>query len=204
MAVAAYRIRNGVWTQLGVGDPRRPQSFFPIKDGAGLEIHSGDYLAARCTYDNPGETYVEIGNHLHDEMCNFYLMYAMEDNEDGDNGGDYGQCHSPASEHLVANFPHDADSAGGASVASRAQADGVAIGDGASLSLDGTDSPLTAETEVPSSSILPEPEPRFVDEINLPGLGQVGGLATDSAGRLVVFHRGSRRWAADTFSFSNR
>lgn len=34
-------------------------------------------------------------------------------------------------------------------------------------------------------------------------IGQVGGLDTDLNGDLVVFHRGSRRWAGDSFDGSN-
>ena len=32
----------------------------------------------------------------------------------------------------------------------------------------------------------------------------MGGLATDSAGRLVIFHRGSRHWEIGSFNFNNR
>ena len=203
VAVAAYRIRDGVWTQLGIGDPRRPQSFYPIKDA--VDIRSGDYLAARCTYDNPGNADVKIGNQLGDEMCNFYLMYAEDAAASSraigggvnSDDGDVGQCHTPASQHFVANFPHDADSPGVASSPSRAAAaasDDAVIPKGSVSS-----SPTTT-----AASNLPVPQPQYAEEIAMAGLGQVGGLATDSAGRLVVFHRGSRRWNGQSFDFSNR
>jgi len=34
-------------------------------------------------------------------------------------------------------------------------------------------------------------------------IGQVGGVDTDSDGNLVVFHRGERKWAFDSFFFDN-
>lgn len=42
-----------------------------------------------------------------------------------------------------------------------------------------------------------------VDEKSCPRIGQVGGLDTDSYGNLLVFHRGSRKWAWDSFFNDN-
>jgi len=192
-AVSAYRIREGVWTLLGVGDPRQPQSFFPIKSND-VEIQSGDYLAARCTYDNPGSVDVHIGGDSGQEMCNFYLMYWIEAREARVAGGGMnGRCDASASDHFSANFPHDADTSGTSS---------------SSLSRSASDEKLQADervvpTETPKDPV-PMPQPRFAKDIRVPGLGQVGGLATDSAGRLVIFHRGSRTWDGNSFSLTNR
>ena len=49
VAVVGYRIRDGEWSLLGYGDPRRPQSFLPIRND--VEIRSGDYLAANLPHN---------------------------------------------------------------------------------------------------------------------------------------------------------
>ncbi|XP_070542827.1 probable peptidylglycine alpha-hydroxylating monooxygenase 1 [Ptychodera flava] len=72
--VAAYRVEDDRWTEIGRRNPQLPQMFYPIKDKS-LEIHPGDVLAARCTMVNNLDHTVYVGATMADEMCNFYMMY---------------------------------------------------------------------------------------------------------------------------------
>lgn len=59
---------------IGVGDPQKPQMFYPVKE-KDLTLKKGDSVYARCEFNNNKTHNVEIGNTGDDEMCNFYLMY---------------------------------------------------------------------------------------------------------------------------------
>lgn len=65
------------WTLLGRRDPLTPQMFYAVFNKE--PITYGDRIAARCTMDSHNknkDTY--IGPTNNDEMCNFYLMYYVE------------------------------------------------------------------------------------------------------------------------------
>lgn len=80
--VSGYVIRrddNGVdhWILLGKRDPLTPQMFYPVFDTS--PITYGDRLAARCTMDSRERNRItQVGPTNNDEMCNFYLMYYVE------------------------------------------------------------------------------------------------------------------------------
>ncbi|XP_068626720.1 peptidylglycine alpha-hydroxylating monooxygenase [Battus philenor] len=78
--VSGYAIRRSergdAWSLLGKKDPQLPQMFYPILDSK--PISRGDVLAARCTMNNTHNHPVKIGATNNDEMCNFYLMYWVE------------------------------------------------------------------------------------------------------------------------------
>ncbi|XP_072946506.1 peptidylglycine alpha-hydroxylating monooxygenase [Epargyreus clarus] len=78
--VTGYVVRrneNGdEWRLLGRKDPQMPQMFYPVADPAPIRRH--DVLAARCTMNNTHEYIVKIGATNRDEMCNFYLMYWVQ------------------------------------------------------------------------------------------------------------------------------
>lgn len=82
LVVSGYRVQrdeNGVdhWILLGKRDPLTPQMFYPVFDKT--PIRQGDHLAARCTMDSRSRTtYTNIGPTNKDEMCNFYLIYYVE------------------------------------------------------------------------------------------------------------------------------
>lgn len=82
--VSGYRVRaddRGAhhWTLLGKRDPLTPQMFYPIMNTE--PIVYGDQLAARCTMESHRDRYTQIGATNEDEMCNFYLMYYVENGE---------------------------------------------------------------------------------------------------------------------------
>ncbi|GLG99728.1 Peptidylglycine alpha-hydroxylating monooxygenase [Gryllus bimaculatus] len=79
--VSGYRVRKGEngkdnWVLLGKRNPLTPQMFYPVFNKE--PIVYGDRLAARCTMKSTRDRYTEIGPTNNDEMCNFYLMYWVE------------------------------------------------------------------------------------------------------------------------------
>jgi len=88
--VSGFRVRNlpfnyrhrgqSEWTLIGVQNPQEEQTFYPVGD---MVIRPGDTLTARCVYSNPTDSVIKIGPTADDEMCNFYIMYYTEDEEEG-------------------------------------------------------------------------------------------------------------------------
>lgn len=80
LLVSGYVVRheeNGdVWQLIGKRNPQLPQMFYPVANKS--PIGKGDVLAARCTMNNTHEHVVNIGATNTDEMCNFYLMYWVQ------------------------------------------------------------------------------------------------------------------------------
>lgn len=79
--VSGYRVREDAsgkdhWTLLGKRDPLTPQMFYPVVNTD--PIQQGDRLAARCTMFSNRDRWTLIGATNEDEMCNFYLMYWVE------------------------------------------------------------------------------------------------------------------------------
>jgi peptidylglycine monooxygenase len=82
--VSGYRVRtdeNGEdhWTLLGKRNPLTPQMFYPVVNFD--PIKEGDKVAARCTMVSDRQRVTKIGATNEDEMCNFYLMYYVENDE---------------------------------------------------------------------------------------------------------------------------
>lgn len=105
--ITGYRVRNGVWTLLGKGNPQAPQAFYPMEST--IEIKEGDMLVARCTYDSKGHDIhrvIHMGPSGDDEMCNFYIMYYSDAGRLEYSGGDCGQQNHP---NVFKNFPPDSD-----------------------------------------------------------------------------------------------
>ncbi|KAL1130051.1 hypothetical protein AAG570_012994 [Ranatra chinensis] len=83
--VAGYRVRtteNGVdrWTLLGKKNPLLPEMFYPVVNDS-VVIQPNDRVAARCTMESNRTFATSIGPTNKDEMCNFYLMYWVEETE---------------------------------------------------------------------------------------------------------------------------
>uniref|UniRef100_A0A3Q4BBV5 Copper type II ascorbate-dependent monooxygenase C-terminal domain-containing protein n=1 Tax=Mola mola TaxID=94237 RepID=A0A3Q4BBV5_MOLML len=75
--VSGYRIRDGKWTQIGRQSPQLPQAFYPTNKD--VNVKYGDTIAARCMFTGEGRaTKTYIGGTSDDEMCNFYIMYYMD------------------------------------------------------------------------------------------------------------------------------
>ncbi|RUS72815.1 hypothetical protein EGW08_019428, partial [Elysia chlorotica] len=74
--ISGYRVRDGVWTEIGRKDPRLPEMFYNVTN-PGITVKKGDILAARCTMHDTTDHTVSIGATQTDEMCNFYIMYYV-------------------------------------------------------------------------------------------------------------------------------
>ncbi|XP_018566515.1 peptidylglycine alpha-hydroxylating monooxygenase [Anoplophora glabripennis] len=80
--VSGYSISRDIygkdhWKLLGKRDPLTAQMFYPVFDTNPIKY--GDRLAARCTMDSRERNRVtQVGPTNNDEMCNFYLMYYVE------------------------------------------------------------------------------------------------------------------------------
>ncbi|KAJ3639502.1 hypothetical protein Zmor_002859 [Zophobas morio] len=81
--VSGYSVRRdkyGVdrWSLLGKRNPYTAQMFYPIFNKSPIKY--GDRLAARCTMDSSNRTdYTIVGPKHENEMCNFYIMYYVEE-----------------------------------------------------------------------------------------------------------------------------
>lgn len=88
--VSGYRVRDGVWTEIGRKSPQLPQMFYNVTNPE-VSVKQGDILAARCTMVNDENITVPIGATSKDEMCNFYMMYYVN----GDRIAEENYCFSP-------------------------------------------------------------------------------------------------------------
>jgi hypothetical protein len=100
--IAAYRVRGGVdWTELGIGDPQWPQTYYPTKSV--YEIKEGDILVGMCSYSNDEDRVVRAGNTDLDEMCNIYLIYYTSNRT-----GAMANCFGSLDKKLEASIPDSA------------------------------------------------------------------------------------------------
>uniref|UniRef100_A0AAR2KM75 Peptidylglycine alpha-amidating monooxygenase n=1 Tax=Pygocentrus nattereri TaxID=42514 RepID=A0AAR2KM75_PYGNA len=102
--VSGYRVRNGQWTLIGRQSPQLPQAFYPASND--VEVKYGDILAARCVFTGEGRTTkTRIGGTSSDEMCNFYIMYYM----DNKHSVPYMDCMDHGNSNLFRNIPNEAN-----------------------------------------------------------------------------------------------
>uniref|UniRef100_W5KVM4 Peptidylglycine alpha-amidating monooxygenase n=1 Tax=Astyanax mexicanus TaxID=7994 RepID=W5KVM4_ASTMX len=102
--VSGYRIRNGQWTLIGRQSPQLPQAFYPVSND--IEVKYGDTLAARCVFTGEGRSSkTRIGGTSNDEMCNFYMMYYM----DNKHSIPYMDCMDHGSSSLFRSIPNEAN-----------------------------------------------------------------------------------------------
>ncbi|CAH8590313.1 unnamed protein product [Schistosoma rodhaini] len=66
---------------IGSKSPQVHQTFYPVQNQS-LEIHKQNIIAAKCIMQNNESRIIRMGNTRNDEMCNFYIMYwVTNDNE---------------------------------------------------------------------------------------------------------------------------
>ncbi|KAG7280784.1 LOW QUALITY PROTEIN: hypothetical protein CRUP_035449, partial [Coryphaenoides rupestris] len=208
--VIGYRIRGGRWSLIGRQSPQLPQAFYPASKE--MDVKFGDIIAARCVFTGEGRTSATyIGGTSDDEMCNFYIMYYMESKH----AMPFMSCMDPGSSELFSHIPvlpelpvptdpHNM-------MAHKAMAGGKTgkevIGyriRGGRWSLIGTAFyPASKEMDVKFGDIIAArcyylEEVTAWPEVKLQ-LGQVSGLALDSDGHLVIFHRGDHHWGVNSF-----
>jgi len=80
--VSGFKIdKDGKWHLIGKHSPQEPQVFYPVED-TDLALGYGDVIAARCTMYNFRENSTSIGERAVDEMCNFYMLYWVDRQEE--------------------------------------------------------------------------------------------------------------------------
>lgn len=78
--VSGYVVKpDYTWIELGKRDPLTPQMFYPVHNK--VSVSQGDQIAARCTMQSTRDSWTYIGATKNDEMCNFYLMYYVENDK---------------------------------------------------------------------------------------------------------------------------
>ncbi|CAI4227633.1 unnamed protein product [Auanema sp. JU1783] len=172
--VSAYNKHNNIWAKIGARNPQWPQLFEEVHDP--LTIKNGDIMAASCRFDSHDKTnWVPMGAMGTDEMCNFYMMFYWDSNKENP-------------------FPKGAVCGGE---------------QGAFL-----DYPKEGFETLPphpewehhahqSSTPFGIIEEFALGKIGDVKIGQVAGLAFQSNGNLIVFHRADRVWNANTFDNYN-
>ncbi|XP_039534009.1 peptidyl-glycine alpha-amidating monooxygenase B isoform X3 [Pimephales promelas] len=190
--VSGYRVRDGQWTQIGRQSPLLPQAFYPATNT--IDVKNGDVLAARCMFTGEGRTTnTEIGGTSNDEMCNFYIMYYM----DNIHAVPYMNCGDDGSSELFRNIPSEANTP-------------ISVRPDHMMSMRHETAPHKDAVES-----LELQEPKREEDVQDQGahlvevsdwpeadlqLGQVSGLALNSKGDLIIFHRGDHKWGRDTFN----
>uniref|UniRef100_A0A671M1Q7 Peptidyl-glycine alpha-amidating monooxygenase B-like n=1 Tax=Sinocyclocheilus anshuiensis TaxID=1608454 RepID=A0A671M1Q7_9TELE len=169
--VSGYRVRNGQWTQIGRQSPLLPQAFYPVANT--IDVKNGDILAARCVFTGEGRTTnTQIGGTSNDEMCNFYIMYYM----DNSRAVPYMSCGDDSSSELFRNIPSEANIP-------------IPVSPDHMMSMKHESAPQKGAHLVEVSD-WPEADLQ---------LGQVSGLALNSNGDLIIFHRGDHIWGINSF-----
>ncbi|KAK7120092.1 hypothetical protein R3I94_020193 [Phoxinus phoxinus] len=192
--VSGYRVRNGQWTQIGRQSPLLPQAFYPATNT--IDVKNGDILAARCMFTGEGRTTdTEIGGTSNDEMCNFYIMYYM----DNIHAVPYMNCGDDGSSELFRNIPSEASTP-------------IPVRPDHMMSMRHEAAPHKDAVES-----LELEEPKREEEVQDQGahlvevsdwpeaelqFGQVSGLALNSNGDLIIFHRGDHIWGRNSFNMN--
>ncbi|CAM4730816.1 unnamed protein product [Leuciscus chuanchicus] len=192
--VSGYRVRNGQWTEIGRQSPLLPQAFYPATNT--IDVKNGDILAARCMFTGEGRTTnTEIGGTSNDEMCNFYIMYYM----DNVHAVPYMNCGDGGSSELFRNIPSEANTP-------------IPVRPDHMMSMKHEAAPQKDAVES-----LELQQPKREEEVQDQGahlvevsdwpeaelqFGQVSGLALNSKGDLIIFHRGDHIWGRDSFDMN--
>ncbi|XP_066506634.1 peptidyl-glycine alpha-amidating monooxygenase B isoform X3 [Hoplias malabaricus] len=189
--VSGYRIRNGQWTLIGRQSPQLPQAFYPVSNA--IDVKYGDTLAARCVFTGEGKTTeTRIGGTSNDEMCNFYIMYYMDNRF----FVPYKDCMAHGSSNLFRNIPDEAN------VPIPVSPDHMMTMMHGSAHKDDEDDSVLQQPKSKEEEVLDQgthlEELDDWPEVELQ-LGQVCGLALDSDDNLVIFHRGDHRWGVTSF-----
>ena len=144
-------------------------------------------------------------------MCNFYIMYYSTAGRLEYSGGDCGEQNHP---EIFKDFPADSDTPL-SPIASTLPAHSVMSSDGMEAATtteeykEAANNPTVFPTDLASSepektetkaNVIGLPELRVLNNwpnltaLEKSKLGQVTGVAVDSKGQVVIFHRGGRIW----------
>ncbi|KAM4528176.1 peptidyl-glycine alpha-amidating monooxygenase B isoform 1-T1 [Odontesthes bonariensis] len=186
--VSGYRIRNGKWSLIGKQSPQLPQAFYPANRE--MNVQYGDTIAARCVFTGEGRTSkTYIGGTSDDEMCNFYIMYYM----DNKHAIPYMNCMETGLKELFRHIPAEANVPITVSAGHMNNMMHVEHATDDRLLLDTNKVKMVLDQDYHLEQVSTWPK-------NSLQLGQVSGLALDSDSNLVIFHRGEHRWGLGSFN----
>ncbi|KRZ12071.1 putative peptidylglycine alpha-hydroxylating monooxygenase Y71G12B.4 [Trichinella pseudospiralis] len=77
IVVSGFKVHGDRWDLIGKKSPKEPQMFYPVNN-TDMVIRKNDIVAARCTMENIEDRDIKIGATGDDEMCNFYIMYFVQ------------------------------------------------------------------------------------------------------------------------------
>ncbi|XP_029428514.1 peptidyl-glycine alpha-amidating monooxygenase isoform X2 [Rhinatrema bivittatum] len=191
--VSGYRVRDGQWTLIGRQSPQLPQAFYPVEHP--LDVSNGDMLAVRCVFSGEGRsTNTYIGGTSSDEMCNFYIMFYMEE----EHAISYMSCVQDGRPEMFRNIPQEAN------IPIPVKPDMMMMHHGHHHEGTGsTDGDTELQQPKREEEVVLDQDFHLKEAVDWPGLnrklGQVSGLALDSNNNLVIFHRGDHIWDQNSF-----
>lgn len=192
-----YNVDNSSWSLLAKGNPHWPQAFYPMNRT--VRVQPGDILAARCTYNTMRKTTATvIGRGASMEMCNMYFMYYALSSSSRSSGACEGLELPRLAEQLPADDGRPDDDATGAGP-DEGRHRNTDMSDDQDLSHEEMDHhhhrlPINSQYSYKSTTGWPTPKVK---------LGQVVAVSIDGDGNIMVFHRGSRIWAHQSFGPDN-
>uniref|UniRef100_A0A2K5CAQ5 Peptidylglycine alpha-amidating monooxygenase n=1 Tax=Aotus nancymaae TaxID=37293 RepID=A0A2K5CAQ5_AOTNA len=189
--VSGYRVRNGQWTLIGRQSPQLPQAFYPVEHP--VDVSFGDILAARCVFTGEGRTEAtHIGGTSSDEMCNLYIMYYME----AKHAVSFMTCTQNVAPDTFRTIPPEAN------IPIPVKSDMVMMHDHHKETEYKDKIPLLQQPKREEEEVLDQ-DFHMEEALDWPGVyllpGQVSGVALDPKNNLVIFHRGDRIWAGNSF-----
>ncbi|XP_056680968.1 peptidyl-glycine alpha-amidating monooxygenase isoform X7 [Monodelphis domestica] len=189
--VSGYRVRNGQWTLIGRQSPQLPQAFYPVEHP--VDVSFGDILAARCVFSGEGRTEeTHIGGTSSDEMCNLYIMYYME----AKHAVSFMTCTQNVDPAMFATIPAEAN------IPIPVKSDLVMMHGHHKETENKDHLPLLQQPKREEEEVLDQ-DFHVEEALDWPGVyllpGQVSGVALDSDGNLVIFHRGDHIWDGNSF-----
>ncbi|XP_074239251.1 peptidyl-glycine alpha-amidating monooxygenase isoform X5 [Saimiri boliviensis] len=189
--VSGYRVRNGQWTLIGRQSPQLPQAFYPVENP--VDVSFGDLLAARCVFTGEGRTEAtHIGGTSSDEMCNLYIMYYME----AKHAVSFMTCTQNVAPDTFRTIPPEAN------IPIPVKSDIVMMHEHHKETEYKDKIPLLQQPKREEEEVLDQ-DFHMEEALDWPGVyllpGQVSGVALDPKNNLVIFHRGDRVWAINSF-----
>ncbi|XP_064232269.1 peptidyl-glycine alpha-amidating monooxygenase isoform X8 [Aotus nancymaae] len=189
--VSGYRVRNGQWTLIGRQSPQLPQAFYPVEHP--VDVSFGDILAARCVFTGEGRTEAtHIGGTSSDEMCNLYIMYYME----AKHAVSFMTCTQNVAPDMFRTIPPEAN------IPIPVKSDMVMMHEHHKETEYKDKIPLLQQPKREEEEVLDQ-DFHMEEALDWPGVyllpGQVSGVALDPKNNLVIFHRGDRIWAGNSF-----
>lgn len=158
-----------------------------------MTIYPGDYILGQCSYSSiKSDKFTREGSTADDEMCNFYMMYYTLSRNPNDH---WFECADEQDPKITKYLPWVAD---------------VPLPRNETLEklAKGAKAQIQADTLHFENSFIDKPRigkmKNFKEAYDWPDksikVGQVSGVALDTKGNVVIFHRSDRIWDLNLFN----